>query len=133
MMGTNYYLHKPACPHCGHSDDPLHIGKCSACWCFSLHVHDWPEIRNLDGWIFRWNAPDAIIKDEYGRTIEPAEMLKIICERGRGPDATPLSLEWYRANGAIPGPNNLARHRIDGQYCVGHGKGTWDFIQGDFS
>jgi hypothetical protein len=33
-MGTNYHLHKDACPHCGRSDPPLHIGKQSAGWRF---------------------------------------------------------------------------------------------------
>ena len=42
-MGTNYYLHKkPPCEACGHEPAPLHIGKSSGGWCFSLHVI--PEI-----------------------------------------------------------------------------------------
>lgn len=49
-MGTNYYAeYQPPCPTCGRQDPPLHIGKSSAGWCFSLHVipelglNDWPE------------------------------------------------------------------------------------------
>ena len=49
-MGTNYYLHRPRtneCEHCGRADEapPLHIGKSSSGWCFSLHVRraDDPE------------------------------------------------------------------------------------------
>lgn len=41
--------------------------------------------------------------------------------------------EFYTRNNAVPGPNGLARHRIDMAHCIGHGAGTWDLILGEFS
>ncbi len=132
-MGTNYYWHeetKPACAHCGKSaeEEVLHIGKSSAGWCFSLHVTD--EIKSLDDWKAKFAGPGKII-NEYDEPLTVAQMLEIITER-----SWPTSSGWtayeYSQNFAEPGPNNLARHRI-GDYCVGHGEGTWDLMPGCFS
>jgi hypothetical protein len=131
-MGTNYYLEREICPHCGRSDEKLHIGKSSAGWCFSLHVDPDEGINNLADWQALWSAPDARIVDEYGREKSPDEMLSTITERGwpnRDRDFPP---DFYRSNHAEPGPNNLLRHQI-GRYCVGHGDGTYDLIPGEFS
>lgn len=50
-MGTNYYLHtKPDCECCGRGFEPLHIGKSSGGWCFSLHVMPEDNINTLDDW-----------------------------------------------------------------------------------
>lgn len=40
---------------------------------------------------------------------------------------------FLEMNNAELGPNNLLRHKIDGQFCIGHGEGTWDYCIGDFS
>lgn len=81
-MGTNYYLHeKPPCPTCGHGEGPLHIGKSSAGWCFSLHIIPELQINNLGDWVDRWSQPNVVIKDEYGDAITPEEMLLVITVR----------------------------------------------------
>jgi hypothetical protein len=36
-------------------------------------------------------------------------------------------------NGAVMGPNNLFRSKIDNRFCIGYGEGTWDYVIGDFS
>lgn len=111
IMGTNYYLHeKPDCECCGRSFEPLHIGKSSYGWCFSLHVM--PGIKTLDDWRNRWSMPGSYIRNEYGDLVSVADMELIITGRR--------------------GPNGLLRHQIDG-HCVGHGEGTWDYISGEFS
>lgn len=145
-MGTNYHLHqKGACPHCKRSHEPLHIGKSSAGWCFSLHVIPELGINDLEDWQKLWSVPDSFIENEYGETITPEQMLKIITERSRPePAISRLNLqsdsryqtiaEFYDRNDAEPGPNNLLRSRISTfGHCVKHGAGTWDCIEGEFS
>lgn len=129
-MGTNYYLRENACGHCGRSDDQLHIGKSSAGWCFSLHVIPEEGLNSLDDWRIRWTK--GRIFDEYGTEVSPDDLIERITERG-----SLVPSNWterdYEMNSAVPGPNNLARHLIDGRHCVGHGEGTWDLIAGEFS
>ena len=130
-MGTNFYWLPSPCPTCGHGER-LHIGKSSAGWTFALHVaaQDWEAEeglpRDLDGWRALWARPGSRIVDEYGATLTPEEMNARITQR-----------EWrrsaYASNSAVPGPNGLVRHRVDGVHCIGHGEGTWDLIAGVFS
>lgn len=141
-MGTNFYLHtKPDCEHCGAKSEPLHIGKSSGGWCFSLHVIPEMGINTLDDWRKLWLEPGTRIEDEYGRDIGPDEMESIISKRHGGMSFD--EMRWYgvgytgeadfhRRNYSMRGPNNLLRHRL-GDHCVGHGEGTWDYIVGDFS
>lgn len=128
-MGTNYYLRVDPCNHCNRSDKELHIGKSSGGWCFSLHVDPVEGIQDLADWISIW--PTGRIFDEYGTEFDPSEMLDIIISRGRDnpPDWTGFDFE---RNHAEKGPKGLARHKL-GEYCVGHGAGTWDLIPGEFS
>ena len=113
-MGTNYYLYeKPACECCGHRDEPLHIGKSSGGWCFSLHVIPENGIKSLVDWISLWSKEGVIIEDEYGKKVSNEEMLDVITNR-----------VW---RGQFP-----MRHDIDDYRCVGHGEGTWDLITGEF-
>jgi len=137
-MGTNYYYYnKKPCPQCGRTDDPMHIGKSSAGWCFSLHVEP-GIINNLDDWRELFKKDGSFIKDEYGHNILVPEMLKEIEQRAwaRLPD------EWYighykteadfhEFNHSERGSNGLLRHKID-SHCIGHGKGTWDLFAGEF-
>lgn len=141
-MGTNYYWNKtekPPCTHCGrpYLEEPIHIGKSSGGWCFSLHVTD--EIKSLDDWKIIFES-DGVIKNEYGEEITPESMLSIIMDRasnsklmvGEPPYQYSSWEEFMNRNDAEPGPNNLLRHRIS-EYCVGHGEGTWDLCPGEFS
>jgi hypothetical protein len=135
-MGTNYYLHKkpnPACPTCGHQPkgEPLHIGKSSAGWCFSLVAYPVGEgPTSLSEWIDAWNADDVEIRDEYGRAVIPAEMLAVVTERrlAQRPDWAPWE---YDRNYAVPGPNNLVRHRVP-DAAIAHGDGTYDLCRPGF-
>lgn len=131
-MGTNYYLHEKApCECCQREYPSKHIGKSSGGWCFSLHVEPENNINDLADWELAWSQPGAYIKDEYGKTVSIAEMLEIITNRSwkRAKNAYDFD---YAANHAEPGPKGLVRHRV-GPYCLGHGKGTWDLIPGEFS
>lgn len=130
-MGTNYYLHeKPDCECCGRPFEPLHIGKSSGGWCFTLHVIPEDRINTLEDWEHLWNKPRAVIRDEYGREIPRKRMKDIITNRSHPYSSTDDS--WYEDNSAVRGPNNLARHAI-GRFCIGHGVGTWDYVVGEFS
>jgi len=136
-MGTNYYWYpNKTCDKCGREDKDIHIGKSSYGWCFSLHVYpnsyDDPAIRTLADWVTLFNAEGSEIKDEYHRVVTPQEMVEIITKR-RGLPRSNESQEWYTQNHASPGPHDLARHQLDGQFCVGHGDGTWDLLVGEFS
>lgn len=134
-MGTNYYYHEnPPCEHCGRKDDPKHIGKSSAGWCFSLKVYPEDGINTLDDWKAKF-AAGGLILDEYNEVTPTGEMLMIITKRGwgkqnRGELMTP---EYLRSNYAEEGPNGLMRHQVDGRHCVSHGEGTWDYMIGEFS
>lgn len=139
-MGTNYYLTgRNNCEHCGRSDEPIHIGKCSAGWVFLLHVIPNDGINDLEDWIPKWL--DGVIKDEYGYVIRPEVMLNIITIRGSeswrwGDDHLAQQAEWtfHQLNYSMRGPNNLLRCKIlPVTRCIGHGGGTWDLIKGEFS
>ena len=134
-MGTNYYLHAPKCLHCGkESEDSLHLGKSSYGWCFGLHIY--PELnittyhRLLDLILERSNE-GWTIQDEYGKTKSIEEFRDTVENRrqsGKG-----MTQDWLSKNYAVKGPNGLARHRLDGRYCLGHGEGTYDYLVGEFS
>lgn len=114
-MGTNYYLHqKPDCECCGRPFEPLHIGKSSGGWCFSLHVVPEDSIKSLDDWRELWSKPGAYICNEYGERIPLDEMEAVITRRS-----------WRG--------QNPQRHPRDDPRCTGHGLGTWDYITGEFS
>jgi hypothetical protein len=68
-----------------------------------------------------------LIKNEYGEIVSPEGMLEVITARACTLKNRPLG------GGYEEGPNGLIRHLIDGRFCVGHGEGTWDLINGEFS
>lgn len=133
-MGTNYYLRAPKCFHCGKEEEsPIHLGKSSVGWCFSLHVSPengiscWEDIQQLieDKLCEEW-----CIKNEYGDQISLVDFIKTVTKRSGN---RPWEGDALLINHAIQGPNNLARHVIDGWHCIGHGEGTYDYIIGEFS
>ena len=88
-MGTNFYLHqknKARCPTCGHDpeDEPLHIGKSSFGWRFSLHIIPEKNIMDLYDWKREWSKEDVYIENEYKEIISPEDMWAIITELGDG-------------------------------------------------
>lgn len=151
-MGTNYYLRTPnildqakavlakamnatsvrdvkeALTEIDDLDDRLHIGKSSGGWCFALHVMPEEGITSLEDWIPLLKA--RTIEDEYGQVISFDEMMDVITNRSGRAKSDNFD---YARNHAIPGPNNLARHRLMKDHCIGHGDGTWDLIVGSFS
>lgn len=143
-MGTNYYYYqKPRCEKCGSSqEEPIHIGKSSMGWCFSLHISPENGINNLADWISLFNK-GGIIEDEYKKKITSDEILSIIKDRsGKNEFDKPFKRmpfmpydtweEFHALNDSKAGPNGLLRHRI-GVLCVGNGDGTWDLMKGEFS
>jgi len=95
-----------------------------------LHIYPEEGINDLADWRKQWAG--KLIEDEYGTEIPTNEIERIITERARHGDAS-LTSTFYTLNHAEPGPNGLARHRIDYGLCIGHGEGTWDLCVGDFS
>ncbi len=136
-MGTNYYIKSKLCEKCGRLDEEYHIGKSSGGWCFSLHVDPNNGINSLEDVKQLWK--DKLVYNEYEETISHEEMLSIILERSESKKYNALPSryqswkEFHIENNSEPGPNGLLRHRIDMNHCIGHGKGTYDFIVGDFS
>lgn len=138
-MGTNYYITNKVCPTCGQAEDHLHIGKSSAGWCF--HVRQYPNegINTLDDWKKLFAEEGRVITDEYGDTVTAAEMIDKICNRG-DPDYDFKTIPYgYKSwdgfhldNQSEFGPNGLLRAKI-GDFCTGHGEGTWDYIDREFS
>lgn len=135
-MGTNYYAIIGAaepCAHCGHAPERrrLHIGKSSMGWTFGLHVEpDDPEHPSTwEEWRTLLNRQDVAIEDEYGERHTLSDLVAVVERRSccwRNP--TP---EWLEENGAVPGPNNLARRKL-GHFAVAHGEGPWDLCVGHF-
>ena len=113
MMGTNYFMAVNACPHCARSENELHIGKSSGGWVFSLNTHPGNGIETLADWKAAWAGNG--IRDEYGRSISAEEMERIITERK----------PWEG--------RQLARHAVDGRFCLANAIGTYDIMRGDFS
>ena len=131
-MGTNYYWYERGpCACCGRAFEAHHIGKSSGGWCFSLYVGEWEGPKDFKGWKDRINSAGSIIKDEFGGIVTPDEMIDIIINRS-AISGHKWTKEQYQRSIAEPGPNGLARHKI-GDFCIGHGEGTCDYIVGDFS
>jgi hypothetical protein len=129
-MGTNYYISVET----PEGDvEKIHIGKSSSGWVFSLRIYENKGILSLYDWMPIILNTENVIRDEYGRNITAAEMLRQITVRGRdrAPEWTPAE---YAMNHAEPGPNNLVRHRQDSEYgrTTTHGEGTWDYMDYEF-
>jgi len=109
-MGTNYYLHENVCESCGRSDEPLHIGKSSAGWVFTLRIYPDKGINSLEDWLprlLKGSRIEAVSGGHFEVTLK--ELLnRIVCR-----DA------------------NSSRHPRDLDYTPG--RGTWDVTEREFS
>lgn len=132
-MEINYYLYTSKCepcPMCGHKEEPLHIGKSSCGWCFSLHIIPELNINDLDDWVKLFDDEKNKIIDEYNTIIQKEEMLDIITKREI--EEMVYDKCFFEQNHCVPGPNGLVRSEL-GRFCIKHGSGTWDCIIGEFS
>jgi len=123
-MGTNYYVSS-------HFGEKRHIGKSSAGWCFSLHVYPEEGINNIEDWLKVLAGDSAYCIDEYDKVLTVLTVLRTIINRSRS--GRLHSDQFFNENNAEPSPKGLLRHRIDGEFCIGHGAGTYDYMIGDFS
>ncbi|RPE40243.1 hypothetical protein EDD90_3279 [Streptomyces sp. Ag109_O5-1] len=85
-MGTNYYVHTPACAnaceHCSASEQ-LHLGKSSMGWRFLFQAEpDWPREQAYSLWLER--AKSGEIRDEYGRATTLDELLAFVQKKQDG-------------------------------------------------
>lgn len=126
-MGTNFYLKRVG-------KEDLHIGKSSGGWCFALRVYPERGIRDLPDWCMAWSSFFSHIEDEYGQRWTPDAMLEIITKRKWDRKVVPDGGwdKFHEDNYSEDGPNGLSRCKI-GEYCIGHGSGTWDLYNRDFS
>lgn len=124
---------------------PLHIGKSSAGWVFSLC---WKPELSLESWE-EWKAMLSLegveIKDEYGLEVSLDELEKIVTQRshptdfGKDPAPKPYATwrDFFWANSCRPGPNGLVRNADPRGFRAKDGfkagEGTWDLIKGEFS
>lgn len=120
-MGTNYYWHEDQCEHCRRTSKPIHIGKSSMGWAFSLHVgREWDDTpKDLDDWLVQFQKPGSVIMDEYDRVITVEDMIKTITER-----------DDYR-----PSDDKPLRHHIeDRQHCLkAFYDKSYDYCIGEYS
>lgn len=135
-MGTNYYLRLDVCPHCNRAERELHIGKSSAGWVFALRVHPFDDINTLDDWKPLFTNERNRIFNEYGDIVSVDDLIKNITNRSwthkREHYGYKSMEDMLERNYAIEGPNGLMRRKIS-HGCIGHGGGTWDYMDCDFS
>lgn len=82
-MGTNYYVRKKKCPHCGHTPDGIHIGKSSYGWQFSFQYNGGKFYRNVTE-MKRW-LDSKIIVDEHGNRTSQKDFWKMVEEKQKDP------------------------------------------------
>lgn len=157
-MGTNYYVTPienklSEIPDTMVNEDGLiHVGKSSMGWCFSLHVYPLYDImcfRDVCAFIQDYSAG---IVDEYGDDVSYSDLIDVIVKRKRKPLEFPRKAfdllgvpafnnlqEFVSYHENKPHSccfwdyeNNLFRHRIVQGHCIGNGKGTYDYIIGEF-
>ena len=151
----NYYLKTR--PHwvTNHLSSMVHLGLSAYGWTFALHVMPECDIHDLSDmikWIEgRLSSKRSSIVDEYGSTCSLLQFLQIVTKRANtariknGWDYDWWSLpetiathiytseeQFHQMNHSERGPSGLLRRQIDGEYCIGHGSGTWDLCIGDF-
>jgi hypothetical protein len=135
-MGTNYYWHeKKPCECYDRPFEAKHIGKSSRGWVFALHVDPENVINDLPDWMLLW--ANGEIRNEYGDTLTPEEMLLVITARSGKCDWADRTwgdfyhdeADFHRKNYSVRGPNNLLRST----YNATPGSGTWDCVTGEFS
>ena len=129
-MGTTFYLIQNACPNCGRGEIKSHIGKSCVGWCFMLHVKPEESILSFEDWKRRIEKDDSRIVNEYGDNINKRDFYRTVEERYYLGDY--WNAKTLKENHAILGPKGLARLRI-GNNCIGHGKGTYDLVVGNFT
>lgn len=154
-MGTNYYLRTAPIIPLGHLAEEVHLGKSSYGWTFALHVlpecgiHD---LSDMTTWLDKkLENKRSVIVNEYGERLTLLQFLEVVAKRSNparikdGWDydwwSLPESLRmhsydseehFHRANNSERGPSGLLRRQI-GEFCIGHGSGTWDLCVGYFS
>lgn len=74
-MGTNFYAHLDACPHCG-KGEKVHIGKRSGGWQF--HFHGTDTIRSWKDWQAKLLEPTTLIVDEEGIGWSPEGFIAMV-------------------------------------------------------
>ena len=129
-MGTNYYLELPGCDHCGRGGERLHIGKSSAGWVFALRVYPERNLHSLSDWRRLLDKEEGNIRDEYDKLISPDYMIKTITERSWPYEH--VQHDMLSRGMCEIGPNNLLRSKIGYGTCIGWGKGTWEYCEGEF-
>jgi len=142
-MSTNFYVADVVrCQECGHAVHngiKFHIGKSSAGWAFSLHVIPEKHLNTWGEWKAFLDKPGMAIIDEDGAKWSLDEFVMIVENRiGKYGDLEHVPpgydtwWDFYEINQCEIDANGLLRHKV-GEFCSGHGKGSWDYVTGDFS
>lgn len=149
-MGTNFYVtikedHERTCGECGQKTrmTRLHLGKSFAGWCFALHVYPERGINDLDDWkpILKGAYRRCGIADEEGVFYLYQQIVRRITQRkslsetwddkGWNENGYKDEEDFHRQHNSQRGPKGLFRHQL-GDFCIKHGKGTWDCMVGEF-
>ena len=80
----------------------LHIGKSSSGWVFPLCTYPSLGIKSLSDWKALFSLGSSVIRDEYGRRVQPGEMVRTIACR-TNPDAGRSEADMVRSMNASMG------------------------------
>jgi len=89
-MGTNYYATCNRCPHCGRTDDRLHIGKSSAGWTFTFQAvpagesWDGKRIASYGRWLEVLAQPGVEIRDQHGKACSLEDFKRMVDRKKDG-------------------------------------------------
>jgi hypothetical protein len=131
--GTDYYVVKKSLIDV-ESPSKRHIGRSASGWCFFLHIYprdgifNWEDMKN---YLHKSHDNGFVIINNHKMIINIDNFVNIVVNRQRT-YRPKRDKEWFSENFAKTGPNGLARRKVDGYLCVGNGKGTYDYVIGDF-
>lgn len=103
-MGTNYYLRRTFCDHCGgrlghleqDTDNMIHLGKASGGWKFTFAGSD--LVKNYAQWLSQM-TPQFMIIDEYREEFEMAQFIEIVFRLQQNPTQEVFEGFWLDPNG----------------------------------
>ena len=150
----NYYLKTRPYWVTSHLSSITHLGLSAYGWTFALQVMPECGINDLPDMI-KWiqeklSSKRSNIVDEYNSTYSLLQFLQVVTIRSNTArikggwdaswwlDPTPPIIycseeNFHQINQSERGPSGLLRRQIDGEFCIGHGAGTWDLCIGEFS
>ena len=115
-MGTNYYTKTNTCAHCGHTPEPIHLGKSSAGWQFSFQYNGGKYYKNVAE-MKEWLKDKAIL-DEYGNSINNKEFWAMVDRKQNEAGNKNHALEMIKSKDSSYNENVIDGYSFtDAQFC----------------